>query len=179
MQTLRSSIVARTLCECGCGQEVPLRRFGRSGILAGTPCRFVRWHHNRIIRKPTRYRVDASTGCWVWLLSQNNGYGQVRSNGRPRGAHVVFYEAAKGAVPKGMELDHLCRNTLCVNPDHLEPVTSRENTRRGAVAKLTSADVLEIRRLRPACDAKTLAERFGVVPRTIYQVASRERWADV
>ncbi len=46
-------------------------------------------------------------------------------------AHRWAYEQARGAIPDGMHLDHLCRNTLCVNPDHLQAVTARENLRRG------------------------------------------------
>ncbi len=45
--------------------------------------------------------------------------------------HRWSYNRFKGPIPEGMELDHLCRNRLCVNPNHLEPVTSRENTLRG------------------------------------------------
>ena len=59
----------------------------------------------------------------------------IRSGGRSgpmRIAHRLTYQWAKGPIPAGMELDHLCRNRRCVNPAHLEPVTHRENVRRGA-----------------------------------------------
>ena len=50
-------------------------------------------------------------------------------------AHRVYYERHVGPVPEGLELDHLCRNPGCVNPEHLEPVTHAENIRRGYQAK--------------------------------------------
>jgi hypothetical protein len=52
-------------------------------------------------------------------------------DGRVQLPHRVFYELANGPIPKGLEADHLCRNTLCVNPDHIELVTHRENILRG------------------------------------------------
>lgn len=66
-------------------------------------------------------------GCWIYTGSINNrGYGTVLG----RGAHRYFYTALVGAIPQGMQLDHLCRTRACVNPDHLEPVTQSENLRR-------------------------------------------------
>ncbi len=75
---------------------------------------------------------EPNSGCWLWTASLNwRGYGQVRSNGPVRMAHRVVYEAYKGGIPDGLQLDHLCRVRSCVNPDHLEPVTPKENVRRG------------------------------------------------
>lgn len=81
-------------------------------------------------------QVDADAGCWVWQRSKNpDGYGRIRFQGRVRLAHRFAYETFVGPIPEGMELDHVrdrgCRFRHCVNPDHLEPVTSAENTRRG------------------------------------------------
>jgi len=79
------------------------------------------------------------TGCHLWTGAlAGTGYGSVRSNGKSRPAHIVAYEQANGPVPMGLELDHTCRVRSCVNPAHLEPVTRRENTRRGAVGSRTS-----------------------------------------
>lgn len=77
-------------------------------------------------------------GCWLWTASvRPNGYGQVAYKGSPRQAHRVVYEAVRGPIPGGLPLDHLCRVRHCVNPAHLEPVTHRENVRRGANAQKT------------------------------------------
>ena len=83
-------------------------------------------------------RVGAD-GCWWWTASTSTSttrpgrrYGVVSFRGRQRRAHAVVFEMARGPIPEGTELDHLCRNTLCVNPYHLDPVTHRENVLRGS-----------------------------------------------
>lgn len=72
------------------------------------------------------------TACWLWQGEMNrNGYGRVWVNGKRLMAHRVVYESLRGPIGEGLLLDHLCRNRACCNPDHLEPVTHRENTLRG------------------------------------------------
>lgn len=70
--------------------------------------------------------------CWTWTGAAANGYGRFTpSKGSPQyGAHRWAWEHLVGAMPEGMQLDHLCRNTLCVNPDHLEVVTASVNVAR-------------------------------------------------
>lgn len=71
-------------------------------------------------------------GCWPWHAGlDGHGYGKFWLNGKMRQAYKVMYELLVGPVPSGTELDHTCRNRVCVNPGHLEPVTHRENVRRG------------------------------------------------
>lgn len=77
--------------------------------------------------------VDRTGDCWEWTAYRDrDGYGitNAAAFGTPR-AHRVAYALLIGPIPDGMQLDHLCRNRSCVNPDHLEPVTNRENQRRG------------------------------------------------
>lgn len=104
--------------------------------------------------------TNAPGGCWLWLGSRNShGYGRLRLRA-PDGthpfhrAHRWFYEQEVGPIPPGLDLDHLCEVKTCVNPAHLEPVTTLENTRRWnrrhrpAAAEFTDEEVRELRERR-------------------------------
>ena len=66
--------------------------------------------------------------CWLWTGSDNgHGYGLMRHATGNYYVHRLSYELAKGTISDGLEIDHLCRTTRCVNPDHLEPVTTAVN----------------------------------------------------
>lgn len=83
---------------------------------------------------------DPFGGCHLWSAGLTaDGYAKTWLNGKNRLAHCVIYEALHGAVPAGLELDHLCRNRCCVNPAHLEPVTGPENQRRAMIAHANGA----------------------------------------
>lgn len=75
------------------------------------------------------------TACWVWPGMKNDGYGRIFVPGtnrrRRKLTHRVLFEFFVGEIPAHLEIDHLCRQHDCCNPDHLDVVTSRENTLRG------------------------------------------------
>lgn len=81
---------------------------------------------------PARFwaKVNKTDGCWIWTAANVRGYGHFSYGGRRRLTHRLVYEEMRGAIPSGLQIDHLCRNPSCVNPDHLEPVTGRVNTLR-------------------------------------------------
>lgn len=77
-------------------------------------------------------RQITAGGCWEWTGSQSRGgYGGIRIDDKLHRVHRVAYEHFVGPIAEGLQIDHLCRNRLCFNPDHLEPVTQRVNIERG------------------------------------------------
>ena len=97
-------------------------------------------------------RIDATGDCWLWSGTHNSdGYGSTRLGHRGCGArsmaaHRAIYQLLVGSVPADMHLDHLCRNKNCVNPDHLEVVTRRENILRGYSPQAMNARQTHCRR---------------------------------
>jgi len=79
--------------------------------------------------------IDTSGDCWEWTSGKSDGgYGKIGRGARGAGqmaAHRAVWQLLVGPIADGLELDHLCRNHGCVNPDHLEPVTPGVNQRRG------------------------------------------------
>ena len=70
--------------------------------------------------------------CWLWTgVLTSGGYGQMSVNGVQKYVHRLIWEELIGPIPAGYDVDHLCRVRNCVNPDHLDPVTRRENLSRG------------------------------------------------
>lgn len=80
-------------------------------------------------------RIDADGPCWVWQGPINNKYGRFSRYGKHWYVHRYVWTVLAGPIPDDMEIDHLCLNKLCCNPDHLEVVTKAENRRRAARQK--------------------------------------------
>lgn len=74
---------------------------------------------------------EPNSGCWFWMGAINNkGYGRIRVEGKSLYAHRIGYELHHGPILDGLDIDHICSMPLCVNPDHLQAVTPKENQRR-------------------------------------------------
>jgi hypothetical protein len=113
-------------CDCGAMAAVDARCWPERGTGRALPLRMRFWE-----------KIDASGDCWEWRAYRNpEGYGIIRYRGKNERAHRVSYEFRRGAIPPGMELDHLCRNRGCVRPSHLEPVSHQDNGLRARVSSL-------------------------------------------
>lgn len=95
-------------------------------------------------------KVEKTEGCWIWQASTSGqgryGYFYLSGRGPTRVrvyAHRWAYESLVGPIPEGYEIDHLCRNRLCVNPAHLEPVDHATNRARGRGIKYKPQDLGE------------------------------------
>lgn len=96
-------------------------------------------------------RVQRVSECWDWMAGKTlAGYGRIRAGGRSVYAHRMSYELAKGPIPDGLTIDHLCRNRGCVNPAHLEAVPIGVNVLRGngIAARRARGEIVDVKSLR-------------------------------
>lgn len=97
-------------------------------------------------------KVDKTGDCWLWTAATfPSGYGQfaVGPPWRRVMAHRWAYEDRFGVIPDGLQIDHLCRNRPCCNPDHLEAVTQHENIMRGESPSAVHARMTECKQGHP------------------------------
>jgi len=124
-------------------------------------------------------KAKFKTDCWIWSYGVNgNGYGIVKCKTTKKmlDAHKFMFELLKRKVPANCELDHTCKNKLCVNPEHLEPVSHAENCRRGKQTKLTKKNVKAIRTLAGKLTQREIAHMFGVSRACIGYILQGKRW---
>jgi hypothetical protein len=120
-------------------------------------------------------RVAFGDGCWEWLACKTrDGYGQFRFEGRSQRTHRLAYAWFIGSAPEGTELDHVCRNRRCLRPDHLEPVTHRENVLRGTGSPAEQAKQTSCRRGHPLT-LGTAGKRYCKTCAKAWREANRER----
>lgn len=117
-----------------------------------------------------RFTEAGPGGCLIWMRSKNeSGYGTIAIKGKSQLVHRIAYLLRHTEIANGLPLDHLCRNRPCCNPDHLEPVTALENTRRGnkcgsVCAKghdMADAYVFSGRRACKVCVKQSRKRRLG------------------
>jgi hypothetical protein len=180
------------LCECGCGNEPPIyNQTNRArGIIKGEYARFVRGHggqnkaanNKRLKFSWTPEDHGYETECWTWDWSLTGirpgvvGYPTVMIDGEKIRVHRAMYEAEHGSMPEGHDIDHLCRNTRCVNPSHMEAVPHAENVRRGVGVKLSLEKAREIRASDEGLEA--LAIQYGVTFPTIWKIKHNQSWKE-
>lgn len=112
-------------------------------------------YHSNEARLEGRIKVDAN-GCHNWTgFIDPKGYGMVWDGRTMTRTHRFAYIIAKGAIPNGLQLDHLCRNRRCCNPAHLEPVTARENIFRGEGIAVKRARATHCQRGHPFDEQNT------------------------
>lgn len=136
------------------------------------------------------YEVD-DNGCWNWKGATASGYGVIVLNrkvaaehgvGRNYQTHRASYEIHHRQIPEGHVVRHKCDNKLCLNPDHLEVGTQRENIQdaidRGRMAsKLTEKDIEFIR--SSTLSQRRLGKLLGVSPTVIWHVRNGSKWRHV
>lgn len=110
----------------------------------GVPLRKLKKHLPRSasLRERLEFRTDKSGECWFWTGAKaGGGYGYLRYGGKSLRAHRVSYELNVGKIGEGMEVDHKCRNRACVKPDHLQAVSSQQNSENLSVRVDSSTGV--------------------------------------
>ena len=127
-------------------------------------------------------KVEKTDGCWLWrgCLSSNR-YGRAYVGPKRCGypAHRVAYELVRGPIPDGLPLDHLCRTPRCVNPDHLEPVTHRENMLRGVSPMALKAHQTHCKHGHELTEENTIRRPSRPVSRecrACFNARQRETW---
>jgi hypothetical protein len=137
---------------------------------------------------PTRVMPEPNSGCWLWTGALNKGYGRARRNNKVVYIHQVSYGLKNG--PTELHVLHRCDVPCCVNPDHLEEGTHRQNMLDGyargrinstgennSMAKLTREDVEAIRTNKKWGDRAEVAARYGIRPLTVSFIRTGRRWS--
>lgn len=181
MTLMQHESIPAGLCQCGCGEATSLAPIDRPrlGHVKGEPLRYISTHTARMRIEYVERDLGYKTPCWIFKGRDDrlHTYGAVERKGT-KGGHRLMYERHRGPIPAGRFLDHLCRIPACVNPWHLDPVTSAENLRRGKNAKLDWSRVISIRIMKATTSVSqtAMAEMFGVSVATISEIVNYRIW---
>ncbi len=105
---------------------------------------------------------DTKSNCWLWTATKNiDGYGMVTINSKLRSAHRVSYELFVSEIPNELMIDHLCRTRNCVNPEHMELVTNKENILRGKGIAAINSQKTHCHRGHKFTDDNTFISKIG------------------
>ena len=113
------------------------------------------------------------SGCWLWTGYCLRGYARVHYNRKSWPAHRVVYLLKHGKLTPGMTIDHLCRVKCCVNPDHLEEVTNKENVLRGVGVTAINAKRTHCKRGHEFTPDNTKRTKLGRVCKTCMSIRQR------
>lgn len=164
------------LCMCGCGERTSISSCTSKDRtrVKGEPLRYRPNHHTR--KSPHQYLIDPVSGCWVWQRAKMPaGYGVMKGCL----AHRAFYEWYKGPIPDGFQIDHLCGNTSCVNPAHLEAVSQVENIRRSGSAKRDIHFARDVRaKYASGMSQIQISRETGVDSGLISRIVNNRQWRE-
>ncbi len=184
-------------CHCGCGRKTKIapKSDKSHNYVKGEPRPCIRGHRLQpfVVRFWNNIDVRGPDDCWNWKAHTNTGYGTMHKDGKGHYAHRISYELAKGLIPDNLIVRHICNNRLCCNPAHLILGTAQDNSNdakaagrqargeRSGVPKLTTAQVLEIRRLHLVCHISLAAigRQFGITKVNAGDVAHYKTWKHV
>lgn len=135
----------------------------------GLKCRAISITIKSVLDGRIRWTKDKITGCWNWNGAPTEyGYGEFKLNGKKIAAHRAVYEAIVGPIPTGLILHHKCKNKICVNPEHLQPLTNAQHM--ACHATIPDEVIRSIRAIGRSKVHKEIAEMFGIDSSTVCDI---------
>ncbi len=173
-------------CHCGCGLRTSISKANCALYkwVKDKPKRFAPRHGSRL-PYPPYVKEDRGyiTPCWIWKRQINiDGYGVGTdlTTSKSKLAHILAYELSGREIPDGYEVDHLCRIRPCVNPGHLEAVTSAINAQRKPSTKMTAGLVISLRRQRQrGILLRVLADSYNISKSQVSDIANGKSWRNI